>query len=81
MGAQESVSVLKEGDLCAWKDSVLIVLMRFDSGYVLVKYQRLKGKIVSHTSVHETELVLIDPVLYPMYGYERKDDEGVTREY
>lgn len=81
MGAQESVSVLKEGDLCAWKDLVLIVVMRCDSGYVLVKYQRLEGKAIAHTSIHEKNLVLIDPVLYPMYGYERKDDEGVARNY
>ena len=79
MGTEESVSVLKEGDLCSWKDLVLIVVMRCNSGYVLVKYQRLEGKAIAHTSIHERHLALIDPVLYPLYGYERKYDESAAR--
>lgn len=81
MGAEESVSVLKEGDLCVWIDLVLVVVIRFDSGYVLAKYHRPERKDMAHTSVHEKNLDLIDPVLYPLYGYERKDDEGVARNY
>jgi hypothetical protein len=45
------------------------------------KYQTAKHSAFTHLSIPKDELVLIDPVLYPLYGYERKDDEGVAREY
>jgi hypothetical protein len=81
LGAEESVSVLREGELCAWKSYVVVVYMDFGTGYVMGKYQIAKHSAFTHLSIPKDELVLIDPMLYPLYGYERKDDEGVAREY
>lgn len=83
MGTEESVSVLREGDICLNRYGGLVEVTSDEfpyehEGWVYYKYPKSK---YTAGSIPANELTRIDPAFYKLYGIEECDYEGPTRKY
>lgn len=79
MGTEESVSVLREGDICLRKGGDLVRVVGGEFPYaheswVTVSYISGWGR----ESVRSDTLTRVDPAFYKLYGIEERDYESTT---
>lgn len=79
MGTEESVSVLREGDICLDKQGVFWKVIRGEfpyehEGWVVGRLLKIASSHSSYMSANS--LTRIDPAFYKLYGIEECDNES-----